>query len=194
MIYKEQYFPTTFYTKDLQLDNKFLEQNILEWQKQDPEGLKKTNMYGWHSQSNMHTKPEYKPVVDELIKMQLEIYKEEYLDREPVLGNMWANINYTGSYNQSHIHPNSLFSGSYYVKTPPNCGDLVATDPRPGVQNCLPARKQGQLPLNIWRDVYFKAHAGRAMMFPAWVWHRVEPNNSNETRISIGFNFIQKGF
>ena len=76
MIYKEQYFPTTFYTKDLQLDNKFLEQNILEWQKQDPEGLKKTNMYGWHSQSNMHTKPEYKPVVDELIKMQLEIYKK----------------------------------------------------------------------------------------------------------------------
>ena len=49
-------------------------------------------MYGWHSQSNMHTKPEYKPVIDEIIKMQLEIYKEEYLDREPVLGNMWANI------------------------------------------------------------------------------------------------------
>ena len=194
MIYKEQYFPTIFYTKDLQLDNKFLEQNILEWQKQDPEGLKKTNIQGWHSQSNMHIKPEYKPVIDELIKMQLEIYKEEYLDREPVLGNMWANINYTGGYNQYHIHPNSLFSGSYYVKTPPNCGDLVATDPRPGVQNCLPARKENHGPAHLWRDVYFKPQAGRVLMFPAWVWHRVEPNNSNETRISIGFNFIQKGF
>ena len=50
MINKEQYFPTTFYMKDLQLDNKVLEQNILEWQKQDPEGLKKTNIQGWHSQ------------------------------------------------------------------------------------------------------------------------------------------------
>ena len=26
--------------------------------------------------------------------MQEEIFKEEWLDREPRLGNMWANINY----------------------------------------------------------------------------------------------------
>ena len=35
---------------------------------------------------------------------------------------------------------------------------------------------------------------GRILMFPAWLWHCVEPNESNDIRISVSFNFIQKGF
>jgi hypothetical protein len=30
-------------------------------------------------------------------------------------------------------------------------------------------------------------------MFPSWVNHCVDPNNSDEPRISISFNFLQKG-
>jgi uncharacterized protein (TIGR02466 family) len=29
---------------------------------------------------------------------------------------MWANINPPGGYNRAHTHPNSLWSGVYYVK------------------------------------------------------------------------------
>jgi len=31
-------------------------------------------------------------------------------------------------------------------------------------------------------------------MFPAWLWHAVLPNESNDLRISVSFNFIQHGF
>jgi len=31
-------------------------------------------------------------------------------------------------------------------------------------------------------------------MFPAWLWHCVEPNQTNDIRISVSFNFIQDGF
>jgi len=31
-------------------------------------------------------------------------------------------------------------------------------------------------------------------MFPAWLWHSVEENTSNDIRISVSFNFIQDGF
>jgi len=31
-------------------------------------------------------------------------------------------------------------------------------------------------------------------MFPAWLWHSVEPNQSDDIRISVSFNFIQYGF
>ena len=31
-------------------------------------------------------------------------------------------------------------------------------------------------------------------MFPYYLWHSVEPNKSNDIRISVSFNFIQKGF
>ena len=81
-----------------------------------------------------------------------EIWKEEWLDREPVLGNMWANINYPGGYNKPHVHPNTLFSGVYYIKTPPNCGKLICNDPRPGIQTVMPTRIKGRPPKELWRE------------------------------------------
>jgi uncharacterized protein (TIGR02466 family) len=81
-------------------------------------------MYGWHSTTDMHKNPEYQHLVDELHMAQEEIYEDECLDNEPFLGNMWANINYKDGFNRPHIHPNSLWSGVYYVKTPEKCGHL----------------------------------------------------------------------
>ena len=193
MLIKEQFFPTTVYGKDLQLDNNTLAQHIIQWSQQD-QGVKKTNMNGWHSTTDMHLKKEYQVLVDELYKMQHEIYQEEWLDRKPMLGNMWANINYSGGYNRPHVHPNCLFSGVYYVKTQPQCGELVVNDPRPGIQTMMPTRKSGQPPKHLWREAHIEPIQGRLIMFPAWLWHCVEPNQSNDMRISVSFNFVQEGF
>ena len=190
---KEQFFPTTIYAKDIQLDNETLSNNIVNWSQQDP-GVKKTNMNGWHSKPEMHLKSEYQQLVQELYKMQEEIYQEEWLDRQPKLGNMWANINYPGGYNRPHVHPNCLFSGVYYVKANKNSGVFVANDPRPGIQTMMPTRKQGRPPKHLWREVHLEPIPGRIIMFPAWLWHCVEPNQSNDIRISVSFNFIQDGF
>ena len=190
---KEQFFPTTIYAKDIQLDNETLSNNIVNWSQQDP-GVKKTNMNGWHSKPEMHLKSEYQQLVQELYKMQEEIYQEEWLDRQPKLGNMWANINYPGGYNRPHVHPNCLFSGVYYVKSNKNSGVFVANDPRPGIQTMMPIRKQGRPPKHLWREVHLEPIPGRIIMFPAWLWHCVEPNQSNDIRISVSFNFIQDGF
>ena len=190
---KEQFFPTTIYGKDIQLDNETLSNHIVNWSQQDP-GVKKTNMNGWHSKPEMHLKSEYQQLVQELYKMQEEIYQEEWLDRKPKLGNMWANINYPGGYNRPHVHPNCLFSGVYYVKANKNSGVFVANDPRPGIQTIMPIRKSGRPPKHLWREVHLEPIPGRIIMFPAWLWHCVEPNQSNDIRISISFNFIQDGF
>ena len=190
---KEGFFPTLIYAEDLKLDTNQMAQNIIQWSKED-EGVKKTNVDGWHSQTDMQNKPEYKPLVDELFKMAHQVFNEEYLERSPVLGNMWANINYKGGYNKPHVHPNAVFSGVYYIKTPPNCGRLICMDPRPGIQTCMPTRKKGQPPKHLWREVHLQPQENRTIMFPAWLWHSVEPNESNDMRISVSFNFIQDGF
>ena len=114
---KEAFFPTFVYAKDINLDLNLLTNAIVEWSKKD-KGLVKTNVKGWHSPTNMQTIPVFKPLVDELYQMQREIYKEEFLERQPILGNMWANINYKGALNRPHVHANSLFSGAYYIKVP----------------------------------------------------------------------------
>ena len=190
---KEQFFPTIIYGKDVKLDNQLFANEIVAWSKQDP-GVQKTNRNGWHSKTDMHNIPVFKPLVDELFVMMQDIWKEEWLDREPVLGNMWANINPPGGYNAPHIHPNSLFSGVYYVKVPKNSGELVCNDPRPGIQTTMPMRIKGKPPKHLWRECRIEPVENRVIMFPAWLWHCVEPNQSNDIRISVSFNFIQHGF
>ena len=189
----EGFFPTFIYAEDVQLDTQQLANDIVAWSKQDG-GVKKTNVNGWHSQTNMHELPQFKLLVDELFKMQHQIYKEEWLDRQPKIGNMWANINYKGGYNRPHIHPNSLFSGVYYVQTEPDCGKLVCNDPRPGIQTNMPSRVKGQPPKHLWRECHLDPVEGRIIIFPFYLWHNVEPNLSNDIRISVSFNFIQHGF
>jgi uncharacterized protein (TIGR02466 family) len=190
---REEFFPTSVFGKDIKLDNDKLAQDIVNWSNQDP-GLQKTNYKGWHSTTDMASKPEYQNLVNELIIMCKDVFKEEWLDREPVLGNMWANINPKEGMNQSHIHPNSLFSGVYYVKSNPQAGKLKIYDPRPGAQIVMPARVKGQPPKHLWREANLDPFPGRIIMFPAWLWHSVEPNKTNDIRISVSFNFIQHGF
>ena len=191
----EYHFPTLVYIKDLpnavQL-NQYLEQQILKWKQNDPKGKPRTNVNGWHSQTDMNRKEEYNVLTKELFAMQDEIFKKELLTQKPALGNMWANINYPGGYNRPHLHPNSLFSGVYWIKTPEKSGNLMLYEPRPGVQCTMPNRKEVKLPPELWREVHYTPRAGTAVMFPAWLWHEVQPNRSNDTRISVSFNFIQR--
>jgi len=191
---RELYFATPIYVKDVGTPefNAQLEQNIINWSRQD-KGVQKTNVNGWHSPTDMHEKPEYKMLVDILYQAQQFIYKDESLDNEPFLGNMWANINSPGGYNRAHTHPNSLWSGVYYVKAPINSGHLKVEDPKPCINISRPRRKQGQLPKHLWNEVHFEPIAGRLIMFPSWLNHCVDTNQSNDIRISVSFNFLQKG-
>ena len=189
----EKFFPTIVYGKDVQLNNNQLAQDIINWSNQD-KGVSKTNVKGWHSTTDMAQKPEYKQLIDELHKMQHEIYDNEHIDRYAKLGNMWANVNPPGGMNQPHIHPNALFSGVYYVKSNPKAGRLKIYDPRPGPQFNMPTRKPGNPGKDLWRDANLDPIPGRIIMFPAWLWHSVEENKSNDIRISVSFNFIQDGF
>ena len=190
----EYHFPTPIYIKDLPNPdqvNQYLEEQILKWSHQD-KGVLKTNAGGWHSSTDMNKKEEYNVLTKELFAMQDEIFAQEYLTPKPVLGNMWANINYPGNYNRPHLHPNSLFSGVYWIKTPFKSGNLMLYEPRGGAQVLMSNRKEGELPSRLWREIQYEPVAGRIIMFPAWLWHEVKPNESNDTRISVSFNFLQR--
>ena len=56
-----------------------------------------------------------------------------------------------------------------------------------------PRQKPGKLPPRLFRETSYEAKEGRCIMFPAWLTHCVDPNESNEDRISVSFNFLQKG-
>lgn len=193
MLNQDNFWPTVFYYKDLPNSEKLnqkLEEKILAWSRADT-GLNKTNRNGWHSTTDMHTRPEFKELVEILYQMQFEIYQKECLAGEPFLGNMWANLNYPGGSNAMHIHPNSLWSGAYYVAAESTSGNIYFEDPRAVSLMTMPRRTTEQ-PVNERRIIDSLPQAGRLIMFPSWVNHGVRENLSDKNRISVSFNFIQK--
>ena len=119
-------------------------------------------------------------------------YDQEHLDSEPVLGNMWANINPPGGMNRAHQHPNSLWSGVLY-KAPKNSGHLKIDDPRSSAAMLDQTKRKRTSTSRLFRETHYEPVAGRCIMFPSWLMHCVDPNESNDIRISVSFNFLQKG-
>jgi len=191
---RELHFPTPIYIADIKHPtlNQELERDIISWSKQD-KGIVRTNVQGWHSTTNMHELPQFKKLVDMLYECQRTVYQQEHYESEPFLGNMWANINPPGGMNRAHQHPNSLWSGVYYIKAPKNCGDLKIDDPRASAAMFRPRQKAHKLPQRLYRETHYEPIDGRCIMFPSWLMHCVDPNQSNDIRISVSFNFLQKG-
>ena len=106
-------------------------------------------------------------------------------DRVEITG-CWANVSRRGYPHRQHFHPNNYLSGAYYVKTAPGADSISFHDPRPQAGLIVPpARDQDRAnPDRVSLDV----REGMLVVFPAWLQHSVDPNMSDETRVSVAFN------
>ena len=76
-MFRELHFPTPIYIADIKHPtlNQELEKDIIAWSNQD-KGMVRTNVKGWHSQTDMHQRPEYQKLVDMLYEAQRTIYNQ----------------------------------------------------------------------------------------------------------------------
>ena len=79
-------------------------------------------------------------------------------------------------------------------KSSKNSGQLKVEDPRSVALMVRPRMKEGKPPQRLWREANYDPKPGRLIMFPSWLNHSLDPNNSNDIRISVSFNFMQKCF
>lgn len=203
---REFYFPTLIYYQDMpdsQELNQTIKAHIYALRSKDRDGIVRSNVKqvgAWHSGLDLHQREEYRFVTNKILTAVQSIFDELGYDPgyEPVFDNMWANINPRYGYNRSHIHPNVLWSGVYYIQAPPDCGRIFFTDPRPQALVVTPRFvPNAQRKPEVWSEVYFEPIEGRLIVFPAWLTHEVEPNLSDRAdlagdRISISFNLRQK--
>ena len=146
------------------------------------QSVRKSNRGGW--QSDLY-KPEgeFEPLVKEI----KEFCKHLPLNiKEMVIPQMWVNVNRKGDWNVIHQHGHYSLAGTYYVKVPKNSGRLVFRDPRPGAI--------GNIFLNDRFDhgeiKNINTMEGLLAIWPSYLDHFVEPNNSDEERISISFDIV----
>ncbi len=208
LLQREVYFPTYIYFKDLPIGeaaafNGDIKRHIQAWRGMNPEGIVRSNvksMGAWHSDVDMETRPEFHPLCELILSSVTEVFRDlgYHSDWRPVIVNMWSNVSCKYSFNRSHIHPNSLWSGVYYVQAPTGAGRIVFTEPRPQVRMASPVyERPSQERPESWDQVFFEPSEGRMIIFPSWLLHEVEPNMCETEgqlgeRISVSFNIGQR--
>ena len=158
----------------------------------DSKGVVKSNLGGW--QSGNITCPdtpfsflfEIETICQEIAKNELLIDKQIYLDYA------WININQKHHLNQTHSHGNNVLSGVYYIKTPEGCGNIQFWHPAVDLMS-RDWDFNFQSNFNTYNTYNsskwgLPAKEGMLYIFPSWLKHFVDPNMSDEERISISFN------
>jgi uncharacterized protein (TIGR02466 family) len=143
----------------------------------------------WQSSHRLHESDHFRGLVDlinEAAESVLEYLKIGHAGFK-VTG-CWANLSAPGAGHGAHSHPNNYLSGVYYVRTHQGADTICFLDPRP--QTAIMAPPVTALTAENTEQVVVRIKDGTLLMFPAWLRHAVDPNRSDRTRISLGFNIM----
>ncbi len=97
---------------------------------------------------------------------------------------MWANILGNGGHQISHIHPDALISGVYYISTPKSLKSEDTLTHREGWLVFSQAESQKQK--------YVKPEEGLLVLFPSYFFHETVPIKYNESRICVAFDVVKE--
>ena len=153
---------------------------------QDPDGNKISNVGGWQSKGfNVRNEDVLQNFLGRSITqiqnircgVEINIYA-------------WVNINQTTNYNMKHNHPWSDLSGVLWIKTPDNCGKLTFESPYNFTGNKEICAYTGEYKhrTNSFLTYFYEPYEGGMLIFPSHLTHWVQPNESEEDRISVSFN------
>ena len=152
----------------------------------DQEDFKKKGVTSFNSGSLIGN-PEWKEVAGFIYSFaSTMIQSVNDSPAKPAFIHMWTTIYPPGAFVPEHVHSNAMLSGVFYAKAPPNCGNIVFKDPA-SVAKTMFIRKMVEFPTVDTTFVY-EVKDGSMVVFPAWLPHFTETNESNEDRIIVSFN------
>ncbi len=155
--------------------------------------LGRSNIGGWHSQTDFFNHPE--PAVAALtnwvtwaVTRMVGATAGPDRFKGTLAVSAWATICRAGAYHAPHSHPDSAWSGVYYVDAgteipdQPLSGVLEFLDPRAGVEAVTAPGDPYGVPFRIWPQ------SGLLVAFPSWLYHWVHPYAGQTPRIAVSFN------
>jgi uncharacterized protein (TIGR02466 family) len=159
--------------------------------------LGKSNIGGWRSRNDLlfWPVPEIRQLNDWIMTAVKEVVEAtagpvRFKGQLKITG--WASVCRKGDYNAPHVHPESAWSGVYYVDPGtrsddhPVAGQLEFLDPRGRAEMAATPGDPFGDPVRI------DPRAGLMVLFPSWLYHWVHPYASEGTRIAISFNVAVK--
>jgi uncharacterized protein (TIGR02466 family) len=174
--------------------NERLRGHILEL-REAGSGIVRSNVGAWHSDLSYFTSdrdglPELRELLRRAVREYWAMEQQRNVGGDELVVRMtgWAMVYRNGDYAVPHVHPNSNFSGVYYV----DAGDATSEHPKSGVLSCIDPRVgAGGLDTGGFRQstsLDIRPETGLLVMFPAWLLHHVHPYQGERERIAISFN------
>ena len=171
--------------------NDQLTEYIYNLQKEDINGVTKSNKGGWHSKNFIlkdknSIQCKFSMKLQEYILSAFQNYgwRTEKIDIS--IKEMCAIINKKDDFNVVHTHPNCYLSSAYYVRAPENCGKFLIENPNSAKNYFFPEIvKRNELNTHI---TGFDVSEGDLLIFPGYLPHKVAKNDSDKDRIVISFN------
>ena len=154
--------------------------------KENDSGVTVSNAGGWQSRAYSRNEKLFMSSLLDRIEAEVTgVYEDLGINKKPLLGNFWFNLNEKYNYNLSHNHPGSYISAVLYLKVPENSGQIVFERPDPfhdWIQDCQPTDN------NIGK-IFQQPKDNMLLIFPSYIKHYVEMNLSDDPRISIALNY-----
>ena len=193
-----------------------------EVREKNPEGGKYTNQGGWHSKPlestirgnyskysltegfKDYSNKEFEKLKSS-IQQQIKIYHKEFfkntqfhLNFEPLLSDVWLNINGKNNWNDWHIHPEGIFSGTFYIQHngDKDNGNIVFKNPLESkleylkITHSLDRNRVKKFDDLLSKEIQITPEPNMLIMFPSWIHHKVAENLNNTERISLSFDTV----
>ena len=157
--------------------------------------LGRSNIGGWHSRPDFLSKRD--PAVSSLrawltwaLRQMIDSTAGANAFQGALSLSAWATVCRAGAYHAPHSHPDSAWSGVYYVdpgshnSDQPLSGVLEFLDPRAGVEAVTAPGDPYSEPFRV------RPEAGLLVAFPSWLYHWVHPYTGQRPQIAISFNAI----
>jgi len=97
----------------------------------------------------------------------------------------WVNYQGKHQYQNLHRHAHALISGVFYLNTTGDDGSLLFHVPD-SLMESFPAMKRTK---TTAISFFVKPKNGRIVLFPSYMPHRVQPNGTDNVRVSCSFNY-----
>jgi len=186
----DTWFPTSILSGTIDADFKALIEQAYCIKKLTPNGSTwLCNTYNSLNSYNLQEDAIFKKVLLQLTEFPLAFAKYFNADTKNIVcTDAWINIAEPGGYQEYHVHPNTHFSLVLYLKTQPNCGNIVFQNPLANFDMYpLPALELNQ---STFSTCSYTAQTGKVLCFRSNLPHMVQINNSTEDRISLALNFV----
>lgn len=118
--------------------------------------------------------------------LDLQGYNADAVNWRPYL---FANSFLEGSNHPKHVHTQCSVSGIYYLKTPEGSSNIVfyPNQPFKDFFDYMFNIKDHSNWYSLQKTEY-RPYSGLLLLWPAWLYHEVPPNRSNQPRTSLVFN------